>query len=59
MKCIKPNPQKNLGDPIRVTNKQAATLVKSGDFVYCPKSEWKAATRPQKAGESHAKNSRN
>lgn len=39
MKCIK-----NINGEIRrVRNDQAVTHVKSGDWEYIPKSEWKAA----------------
>ncbi len=44
MKCIKNTD----GEIRRVRDDHAATQVKSGDWMYIPKSEWKEATRPSK-----------
>ncbi len=48
MKCIKPTEQglENGAKLSRVKDERAAELVESGDYVYCPKSEWKEAGRP-------------
>ena len=43
MKCIK-----NQADEIkRINDEEAHVQVKSGNYTYCKKSEWKNTTRPQ------------
>ena len=39
MKCIKN--QNDSSQIKRVNNKEAVELVKTGNWYYCPKSEWK------------------
>lgn len=51
MKCIKVIKKTNsneLGTIRRVDDKEAETRVKTGNWAFCPKSEWKALRKPIK-----------
>ena len=51
MKCIKvikETKDNKVGTIRRVTDSEADTKVSSGVWAFCPKSEWKSATRVQK-----------
>jgi len=48
MKCIKTIKKTNsreIGEVIRIDEKEADNKVNTGFWAYCPKSEWKALTR--------------
>ena len=45
MKCIKRSDGSTY--PIRVKDSVASDKVRSGEYVYCPKSKWKDALRPK------------
>lgn len=48
MKCIKTIKKTNsreIGEVIRIDEKEADNKVSTGFWAYCPKSEWKALTR--------------
>ena len=52
MKCIKTIKKTNsreIGEVIRIDEKEADNKVNTGIWTYCPKSEWKALTRRPKA----------
>jgi hypothetical protein len=52
MKCIKTIKKTNsreIGEVIRIDEKEADNKVNTGFWAYCPKSEWKALTRRPKA----------
>lgn len=55
MKCIKvikAAKSYELGDIRRVDNAEADVKVSTGYWAFCPKSEWKAATRKPKNDEA-------
>lgn len=56
MKTVKPV-GKDGGVPVRLKDGEAAARVKSGQWVYCEKLEWKEAVRdaPKKEAEAKAK----
>ena len=60
IKAIKSNVNVDAGDVIRVTDTEAEKRVKSGYWMYVPKSEWKVTkpkstedvdTKPKKQGK--------
>ena len=51
IKCIKQAKSYELGDIRRMDDLEAEIKVKTGYWVFCPKSEWKLATRKVKVVE--------
>ena len=51
IKCIKQAKSYELGDIRRMDDLEAEIKVKTGYWVFCPKSEWKLATRKMKVVE--------
>ena len=54
MKTVKPVGADG-GVPVRVKDKEADSRVKSGQWVYCDKTEWKKQVRDKAEREAEAK----